>query len=42
MNLDLDKRVLFLGEEITDIYHYGQILARPLKEPILCMEAKHT
>ena len=32
------KRVLFLGEEITDVYHYGRMLARPLKEPILCVE----
>lgn len=32
------KRVLFLGEEIVDVYHYGRMLARPLKEPILCME----
>jgi len=38
MNLDLDKKALFMGEEITDIYHYGRILARPLKEPILAME----
>ena len=32
------KRVLFLGEEITDVYHYGRMLARPLKEPVLCVE----
>ena len=38
MNLDLDKKALFMGEEITDIYHYGRILARPLKEPIMAME----
>ena len=40
MSLDdaAHKRVLFIGEEITDVYHYGRMLARPLKEPILCME----
>lgn len=34
------KRVLFIGEEISDVYHYGNILMRPAKEPILCMETK--
>jgi len=31
-----------MGEEITDIYHYGKILARPLKEPILALELGET
>ena len=38
----LDRRALFMGEEITDIYHYGKILARPLKEPILALELAET
>ena len=33
------KRVLFIGEEITDIYHFGTALQRPAKEQILCMQA---
>lgn len=41
-HLDLDaaahKRVLFLGETIYDIYHYGRLLARPSKEPIIAIE----
>ena len=34
------KRVLFIGEEITDVYHYGKALMRPSKEPIICMERR--
>jgi bifunctional ADP-heptose synthase (sugar kinase/adenylyltransferase) len=40
--LAASKRVLFIGEEITDVYHYGNALQRPAKEQILCMEAKET
>jgi bifunctional ADP-heptose synthase (sugar kinase/adenylyltransferase) len=36
------KRVLFIGEEITDVYHFGNAMQRPAKEQILCMEAKET
>lgn len=36
------KHVLFLGETIYDIYHYGRLLARPLKEPIVCIEHAST
>ena len=36
------KHVLFLGETIYDIYHYGKLLARPLKEPIICVEHQDT
>ena len=31
-------RVLFLGETILDVYHYGRVLGKPLKEPVLCFE----
>ena len=33
-----DSRVLFMGEEITDVYHYGRLLARPVKEPIVAIQ----
>ena len=36
------KRVLFVGESIEDVYHYGTILSRPAKEPILCLDYKHS
>lgn len=32
------KKVLFVGESIIDVYHYGKLLGRPLKEPVLCIE----
>lgn len=32
------KRVLFVGESIKDIYHYGRLIGRPPKEPIICVE----
>lgn len=35
-------RVLFLGERIRDVYHYGRVLGRPLKEPILCFDEDRT
>lgn len=37
-----DSRVLFMGEEITDVYHYGRLLARPVKEPIVAIEKDGT
>ena len=36
------KRILFLGEEIEDVYHYGSLQGRPLKEPIVCIRYQHT
>jgi len=36
------KRVLFLGEEIEDVYHYGKLQGRPLKEAIICIEYQHS
>jgi bifunctional ADP-heptose synthase (sugar kinase/adenylyltransferase) len=36
------KRVLFIGEEIEDVYHYGKLQGRPLKEAIICIEYQHT
>ena len=32
------KRVLFIGETITDVYHYGRAQGRPMKESIPCLE----
>lgn len=32
------KRVLFVGERIRDVYHYGRLIGRPPKEPIICIE----
>lgn len=32
------KRVLFVGERIKDVYHYGRLIGRPPKEPIICIE----
>ena len=32
------KRVLFVGERIKDVYHYGKLIGRPPKEPIICIE----
>lgn len=31
------KRVLFMGEAIADVYHYGRLMNRPAKEPIQCI-----
>jgi bifunctional ADP-heptose synthase (sugar kinase/adenylyltransferase) len=42
LNVAVTKRVLFIGEEITDVYHFGNAMQRPAKEQILCMEAKET
>ena len=44
MSLDAadHKRVLFLGETIEDVYHYGKLQGRPLKEAIICVEYQHT
>lgn len=36
------KRVLFVGEGICDVYHYGLLLQRPLKEAIICAEWTRT
>ena len=36
------KRVLFLGEEIEDVYHYGTLQGRPLKEAIICIKYQRT
>ena len=36
------KRVLFVGERITDVYHYGRLIGRPPKEPIICIEHQDT
>ena len=32
------KRVLFVGERIIDVYHFGRLIGRPPKEPIICIE----
>jgi len=32
-------RVVFVGETIEDVYRYGHLLARPLKEPIIAVQA---
>lgn len=32
------KRVLFVGERIRDVYHYGRLIGRPPKEPVICIE----
>lgn len=42
-NLDhaAHKRVLFLGEEITDVYHYGKAMGMPRKAPIIAMQYRH-
>ena len=37
MNLRCEKRVLFMGERIEDVYHYGRLMNRPAKEPIQCI-----
>lgn len=42
MNLRCDKRVLFMGERIEDVYHYGRLMNRPAKEPIQCIELERT
>ena len=42
MNLRCEKRVLFMGERIEDVYHYGRLMNRPAKEPIQCIELKHS
>ena len=36
------KKVLFVGETIIDVYHYGRTLGMPRKAPIVCLEYKHT
>ena len=36
------KKVLFLGEEIEDVYHYGKLQGRPLKEAIVCIRYQRT
>ena len=36
------KRVLFIGETITDVYHYGRAQGRPMKESIPCLEHSHS
>lgn len=36
------KKVLFVGESITDVYHYGRLIGRPPKEPIICIEHTDT
>ena len=36
------KRVLFIGEEIEDVYHYGKLQGRPLKEAIVCIRYQRT
>lgn len=38
MDFDTGKRVLFLGEDIIDVYHYGRLIGRTMKEPILALE----
>ena len=44
MNLDAaqSKKVLFVGEKIIDVYHYGRVLGMPRKAPIIALEYKHT
>ena len=42
MNLRCEKRVLFMGERIEDVYHYGRLMNRPAKEPIQCVEFERT
>ena len=42
MNLRCEKRVLFIGERIEDVYHYGRLMNRPAKEPIQCIELERT
>ena len=44
MSLDAaaKKRVLFLGEEITDVYHYGKAIGMPRKAPIIALEYRHS
>ena len=36
------KRVLFIGETIHDVYHYGHAQGRPMKESIPCLEHSHS
>ena len=36
------KRVLFIGETIHDVYHYGRAQGRPMKESIPCLQHAHT
>ena len=44
MSLDVasHKCVLFLGETIEDVYHYGKLQGRPLKEAIICIGYQRT
>ena len=44
MSLDAaaSKKVLFVGETIIDVYHYGRTLGMPRKAPIIALEYKHT
>lgn len=36
------KKVLFVGERIVDVYHFGRLIGRPPKEPIICIEKTGT
>ena len=44
--IDLDgpapMRVLFVGETIVDVYHYGRLLGRATKEPTIVLEQFNT
>ena len=44
MSLDaaLSKKVLFVGETILDVYHYGRTLGMPRKAPIVALEYNRT
>ena len=37
-----NKRVLFIGEEIADVYHYGKAIGMPRKAPIIAMQYHRT
>lgn len=36
------KRVLFIGETIVDVYHYGKTLGMPRKAPVIAMQYHRT
>ena len=38
----LEQSVLFAGEEIIDLYHYGHLIGRPLKDPVLALQYERT
>ena len=42
LNSALRKRVLFVGETIHDVYHYGMMLQRSAKEPVLVLQYQET